>query len=86
MDLNWNEHVTNRNAVPIERLLPYENQHVAWSLDGTHIIDGDADPLRLVARLTAAGHPTDGYVLSFVSFDSDFGGAALNDGLWEETA
>ena len=71
----WEEHVKNRNAVPIEELLPYENQHVAWSLDGTHILAGDTDPLRLVARLTDAGHPSDGYVLSFVSFDTDWGGA-----------
>jgi hypothetical protein len=70
--MNWDEHAKNRNAVPMEALLPYENQHVAWSLDGTQILAGDADPLHLVARLKDAGYPSDGYVLSFVSFDTEW--------------
>ncbi len=72
--MNWNEHVTNRNAVPTEELLKYENQHVAWSLDGTHILAGDEDPLKLVAQLTAAGYRSDEYVLSFISFETHWGG------------
>jgi hypothetical protein len=66
--VNWSEHVKNRNAVPIEQLLPYENQHVAWSADGTHIIAGDTDPLRLVARLKEAGVGPEDCVLSLVDF------------------
>jgi len=84
--MNWSEHVKNRNAVPIEQLLPYENKHVAWSADGTHILAGDTDPLRLVAWLKEAGIGPEDCVLSFVSFDSEFGGASLNEGFWEEPA
>jgi len=50
--------------------LPYEEQPVAWSLDGTRILAGDTDPLRLVARLTAEGYRSNEYILSFVSFIS----------------
>ena len=70
MELNWDEHVKNRNAVPMEALLTYEEQHVAWSLDGKRILAGDTDPLRLVARLTAEGYRSDDYILSYVSFTS----------------
>ena len=74
--MTWDEgRLKNRNAVPMEELLPYENQHVAWSLDGTHILAGDADPLRLVSRLKEAGYGSEDCVLSFVSFDTDWGGA-----------
>jgi len=73
MDLNWSEHVKNRNAVPMEALLPYENQYVAWSLDGTHILAGDRDPLKLVARLTAEGYHSDDYILSSVCFQPEWG-------------
>ena len=53
--MNLNEHIENRNQFPQADLQAYENQHVAWSLDGRRILDGDIDPLRLVARLKAAG-------------------------------
>ncbi len=82
--MNWNEHVKNRNAVPVEELLPYENQYVAWSLDGTRILAGDRDPLKLVAKLTAAGHRSDDYVLSSVSFGSELGVGCLPEGPSEE--
>jgi hypothetical protein len=82
--MNWSEHVKNRNAFPPEELTKYENQHVAWSLDGSKILGGDQDPLKLVAALTAAGYKSDDYVLSFVDFESEFGGAALNEGIWGE--
>jgi len=82
--MNWNEHVKNRNAIPREELLPYENQYVAWSLDGTRILAGDKDPLQLVARLAAAGYRSDDYVLSSVSFEAELGVGCLPPGPPEE--
>jgi hypothetical protein len=64
--MNLSEHIQNRNRVPQEDLRKYENQHVAWSIDGTRILDGDTDPIRLVARLKAAGYDSGQFVLSFV--------------------
>ena len=49
--MNLSEHIQNRNQFRHAELRVYENQHVAWSLDGRRILDGDRDPLRLVARL-----------------------------------
>jgi hypothetical protein len=60
------EHIRNRNRFPQEELRKYANQHVAWSLDGTRILGGNTDPLRLVAALKAAGYDSSQYVLSFV--------------------
>jgi hypothetical protein len=74
----WEEHVKNRAALPIEELIPYEGQHVAWSLDGMRILAGDEDPLRLVATLRDAGYASDDYILSFVEFDTQLGGLYLN--------
>jgi hypothetical protein len=82
--VNWNEHAKNRNAVPYEELVKYENQYVAWSLDGTRILAGDRDPLRLVALLTTEGYRSDDYVLSSVSFGSELGVGILPEGPPEE--
>jgi hypothetical protein len=64
--MNLSQHIQNRNNFSREELRKYENQHVAWSLDGTQILGGDTDPVRLVARLKAAGYDSGQYVLSFV--------------------
>jgi hypothetical protein len=81
--MNWEEHVTNRNRFPFEELLKYEGQHVAWSLDGARILAGDEDPMKLLAKLNAAGYKSDDYVLSFVDFESQIGSAVFNDSVWE---
>ena len=67
----WNEHVKNRSAFPPEELAKYEGQHVAWSLDGTRILAGHADPLALVASLRAAGYTSDDFILSYVESESE---------------
>jgi hypothetical protein len=64
--MNLSEHIQNRNQFLRQELQKYENQHVAWSLDGARILGGDTDPLRLVATLKAAGYDSGQYVLSFV--------------------
>ena len=81
--MKWDEHVKNRNQFPFEELLKYEGQHVAWSIDGTRILAGDKDPMNLLAKLQEAGYTSEDFVLSFVDFDSQIGGAAFNDGIWE---
>lgn len=77
------DHYKNRERFPQADLIKYEGQHVAWNFDGTHILAGDEDAQRLVARLDASGYSRDDYVLSFVSFDSEMGGAVFNEGAWE---
>ena len=75
----WEEHVKNRNQFPQEELAKYYGQHVAWSLDGTRILAGDEDPLRLIAKLESAGYQSDDFVLSFVDLeDQGDGGPLLN--------
>jgi hypothetical protein len=77
--MNWQEHVKNRNAFPFEQLQKYERQHVAWSLDGNCILDGDKDPTELIAKLDRAGYKSDDYVLSYVDFDNYLGGVMIGD-------
>ncbi len=59
-------HKNNAN-VPLEVLLPYVNQHVAWSLDGTRIVASAADLGELIRHLREAGVALDQVVLDFVS-------------------
>jgi hypothetical protein len=77
--MNFSQHILNRNHFPPDQLRKYENQHVAWSLDGTTILGGDTDPLRLVASLKAAGYDSGQYVLSFVD-TAEPGSAVWIDG------
>src|SRR5436309_3131049 len=46
----------NRAAFPPEELLPYRGQFIAWSPDGTRIIAGDKDGLKLDDTLKALGY------------------------------
>jgi hypothetical protein len=78
--MDWDQHVKNRNAFPYEELLKYEGQNVAWSLDGSRILAGAADPVQLIAALKAAGYTPEDYVLSVVDLDSHLGGAVFNEG------
>ncbi len=71
------DHVKNRNQFPQEELEKYENMHVAWSLDGRRILAGHEDPLKLLEKLRHEGYSSEDYVLSFVDFESQFGGALL---------
>jgi hypothetical protein len=48
-------YVRNRSKVLAEDLLPYENQWVAWSADGSRIVAHHADPTEALRLLDAAG-------------------------------
>jgi len=65
-----NEYLKNRSRFPLEELTQYEGRHVAWSLDGRRILASDKDPLKMIAKLQAAGFTSADCVLSFVDLDS----------------
>ncbi len=46
----------NRRQFPPAELAKYADKHVAWSPDGTRIIAGDEDLLRLDAKVKVAGY------------------------------
>ncbi len=54
--IDINEFRRNQSRLPRAELEKYNGQYVAWSLDGTHILAADPDPLRVDALLRAAGH------------------------------
>lgn len=54
--IDINEFRRNQSRVPRAELEKYNGQYVAWSADGTSILAGDSDPLRLDALLCEAGH------------------------------
>jgi hypothetical protein len=45
----------NRNRYSPADLLPFAGQHIAWSLDGTHILASGKDLDEVETRLLAAG-------------------------------
>ena len=45
----------NRSVLPVEQLIPYEGQWVAWNGDSTRILLSDPDMLALDAKVQAAG-------------------------------
>jgi hypothetical protein len=57
----------NRATVPLEVQLPYVNQYVAWSLDGTRILAGAATRDELHEKLRAAGIDTGQVVFDYIS-------------------
>ena len=67
----------NRQQIPIELLMPYNGQHVAYSWDGKRVLAGDPDETHLFEKLRAGGIDTNGVVFSFfdVSDISYIGGS-----------
>jgi hypothetical protein len=56
-DVPWipREQIENRDRFPIEQLRPYIGKYIAWSWDGTRILDSDEDYDRLWDRLERNG-------------------------------
>jgi hypothetical protein len=59
----------NRLKVPPEERLKHANKYIAWSYDGTHIVDSDDDELTLYNRLHAAGYDMACIVIDYVEVD-----------------
>ena len=77
--MNLNEHIKNRNEFPLAELEKYYGQHVAWSLDGKHILASGADELQVFEALKAAGYDPQQVVFSYVHHPEEIvmGGALL---------
>lgn len=45
----------NQRNFPVEKLLPYKGQHIAWSWDGSQIVAAAVDRAALDQKLCAAG-------------------------------
>ena len=56
----------NRQKVPPEEYLPYAGKHVAWSLDGLHIVAGGDDFGEVNDKVIAAGIPPNPVVFGFI--------------------
>lgn len=77
--MNMQEFMKNRALFPAEELAKYAGKYVAWSLDGTHILLSDDDPLRLDAALKEAGYDPAEILVSSVPNPDEIvmGGAGL---------
>jgi hypothetical protein len=56
----------NRRRFPLEKLIPFYGQHVAWSPDGTQILASGKDIDDVEKQLEAAGYDPSRVVLGFV--------------------
>jgi hypothetical protein len=59
------EFEANRDKIPFESFLPYDGMRIAYSWDGTRILDGDPELGKLIDRLEAAGIDTNRVVFDF---------------------
>jgi hypothetical protein len=64
--MDMQEFDKNRTAFPPEELLPYRGQYIAWSHDGTRIIAGDKDGIKLDDTVKAMGYDPSEVVFSSV--------------------
>lgn len=56
-DIPWLERIffENQEKFPPEQLLPYAGQYIAWSWDGSRILDSAEEQEQLRQKLVAAG-------------------------------
>jgi len=69
----------NRRRFPPEELQKYAGKYVAWSPDGTSIIDSDEDMTRLDERLKAARYDVSEILISMVPMEDLILGGGLVD-------
>jgi hypothetical protein len=60
----------NANRVPWQELAPYENQHVAWTLDGKKIVAGAPTRDELFEKLRQLNIPVSQVVQDYIEFPS----------------
>ena len=57
----------NQMKVPAEAYLPYVGKHVAWSLDGLHIVASGDDIGEVNDKVIAAGIPANRVVFDYIN-------------------
>ncbi len=62
------EYEENRRRMPLETLLPFNGMYIAYSWDGTCVLDGDPNEANLVAKLEAAGIDTNRVVFDYFEY------------------
>ena len=60
------------STAPVEELIKYEGQHVAWNFDGKSIVMSAPDDAELSRRLIEAGIPFERVVLSYIPRADEF--------------
>ena len=56
----------NQRKVLPEEILPYAGKHVAWSLDGLHVVASGNDVSEVNQRVIAAGIPPNRVVFDYI--------------------
>jgi hypothetical protein len=64
--VNIKEFQSNRQRFPAQELAKYAGKFVAWSPEGTRILAGDEDELRLANAIRDAGYNSAEILISFV--------------------
>jgi hypothetical protein len=66
MSFDLRDHYQNRAKVPEAELSKHYGKHVAWNLEGTHIVASSRDPLEVCQAVLRAGLKSDDVVLSYL--------------------
>jgi hypothetical protein len=56
----------NRAAFPLEQLIPFEGQYVAWTADSTRILTSGADLIEVEKKLVEAGIDPGQVIFEFI--------------------
>jgi uncharacterized protein (DUF433 family) len=58
----------NRERISVERYRPFSGKYIAWTTDGSDILDSDGDPMELDRRLSDGGHDMSRILVDFVDW------------------
>ena len=73
----------NRSRVPLEHLLPFAGKHVAWSLDGLHIVACGDSMEEVGDKVVATGLAPNRVVFGYIDDPSI---SYLGGGLFDDSA
>jgi hypothetical protein len=62
----------NRNKFPLEELMKYKGQYVAWFPDGSGIFAADPDPMSLRERIKASGDEVAMYLIEYIDIGETY--------------